>query len=239
MNILVFTATYNELGNIERLCKEVLASSDQITMLVVDDSSPDGTGELLDRLAAESKRITIIHRPAKMGVGSAHRLALRYAKNNNVDMLITMDADFSHPPSDIRRFIDDRNKGDYLVASRYAHGGTTEYTGKRLFISKTANLLAKVLLGLKMSECTSSFRGFSREAISRLDSLEIVSEGYSYFLEVSYLAQRLEFNIFEFGFDFKDRSQGVSKISKREIFKAVRKVMSLAVNRFLPLNTVY
>lgn len=230
MKILVFTATYNEVENIRQLCAEVLAVSQNIEMLVIDDSSPDGTGKVLDNIAGQNRKITVIHRPNKSGVGSAHRLALRYASKHNVDLLITMDADFSHPPGDIAKFIDFASSADYIVASRYAFGGSTEYTGKRLFVSKTANLLAKYFLGLKMSECTSSFRGFNRTAISLLDKEHIVSDGYSYFLELSFWSQKLNLSIREFGFTFKDRSRGVSKISKREILKAVVKLVSLRLS---------
>ena len=231
MRILVFTATYNEIGNIEELCRQVLESSDDVEMLIVDDSSPDGTGELLDSLAKENNKMTVIHRPGKLGVGSAHRMALAFASENDYDFLITMDADFSHPPSYLQEFIENQDRGDYLVASRYAHGGSTEYRGKRLFISKSANVIAKKLLGLRMTECTSSFRGFSRNAIDSLNSVEIGSDGYSYFLEISYWVQKLDLRIYEFGFSFKDRSNGVSKISKREIFKAIVKVATLSLNR--------
>lgn len=230
MRILVFTATYNEIGNIEELCRQVLESSDDVEMLIVDDSSPDGTGELLDSLAKKNNKMTVIHRPGKLGVGSAHRMALAFASENDYDFLITMDADFSHPPSYLQEFIENQDRGDYLVASRYAHGGSTEYRGKRLFISKSANVIAKKLLGLRMTECTSSFRGFSRNAIDSLNSVEIGSDGYSYFLEISYWVQKLDLRIYEFGFSFKDRSNGVSKISKREIIKAIVKVATLSLN---------
>ena len=231
MRLLVFTATYNEIGNIERLCSEVLRCSDEIEILVVDDSSPDGTGKLLDRMKKANNRIEVIHRPRKSGVGSAHRLALSYAHENKIDFLITMDADFSHPPQYIKKFIDNIYSADYLVASRYAHGGSTEYKGYRLLVSKSANILAKHLLHLKMTECTSSFRGFSRKAIAELLKVEIQADGYSYFLETSYWVQRLGLSVHEFGFSFRDRSEGVSKISKREIFKAVLKLVQL---RLLP-----
>lgn len=231
MKVLVFTATYNEVDNIEKLCKEVLSFSSIVEMLVIDDSSPDGTGELVDKMALRDSRIKVIHRPRKSGVGSAHRMALEYAKQHNIDFLITMDADFSHPPSYISTFIENLDKGEYLVASRYAYGGSTEYRGKRLLVSKSANILAKLLLRLKMTECTSSYRGFSRKAINALAAVPISSDGYSYFLELSYWAQRLGLQVYEFGFDFKDRSQGVSKISKREIFKAIYKLLLLTIER--------
>ena len=234
MKLLIFTATYNEAENIERLCAEILGCSEkmgfpEVVLLVVDDSSPDGTGNLLKTMATTDKRIEVVSRPEKSGVGSAHRFAIEYAYQNDFDFLITMDADFSHPPRYLSEFLNNRHKGDYLVASRYAYGGSTEYKGKRLIVSKCANVLAKRLLRLKMTECTSSFRGFSRKAIKGLNAANIRSDGYSYFLEVSYWTQRLDLNVYEFGFEFKDRSQGVSKISKREIFKAIYKMATLSL----------
>ena len=230
MRLLVFTATYNEIGNIERLCSEIIKCSDKVEVLVVDDSSPDGTGELLDRMNEVNNRINVVHRPQKSGVGSAHKMALRYAHDNEIDFLITMDADFSHPPEYIKKFLESMHKADYLVASRYAYGGSTEYKGTRLFISKSANILAKHVLRLKMTECTSSFRGFSRKAVDALLDVDITADGYSYFLETSYWVERLGLSVYEFGFSFKDRSEGVSKISKREIFKAVLKLIRLRVS---------
>lgn len=199
-------------------------------MLVVDDSSPDKTGELLDRMKAKENRIDVIHRPRKSGVGSAHRLALEYAEREGIDFLITMDADFSHPPRYIKTFMDSMHRADYIVASRYAYGGSTEYSGIRLVISRSANILAKHFLRLKMTECTSSFRGFSRKAVSTLLDANVRTEGYSYFLETSYWVQKKELSVYEFGFDFVDRSEGVSKISKREIAKAVLRLLQLSIS---------
>ena len=231
--ILVFTATFNESENIERLCKDILTTSNNVEVLVVDDNSPDGTGDILRKLEKEDSRIKSIHRSHKLGVGSAHLLAMEYALEKRYSGLITLDADFSHPVKCIPYIIRSLQDNDYVIGSRYMEGGSTEYTGIRLLISLGANICARTVLGIRITETTSSYRGFNRKALEAVTSKDIQSNGYSFFIEVSYWMSRLGLKVHEFPFDFIDRQMGKSKISKREIAKAVSCLGRLFLNRAL------
>ena len=231
--ILVFTATFNESENIERLCEDILATSNNVEVLVVDDNSPDGTGDILRKLGQEDSRIKSIHRSHKLGVGSAHLLAMEYALEKRYSGLITLDADFSHPVKCIPYIIRSLQDNDYVIGSRYMEGGSTEYTGIRLLISLGANLCARSVLGIGITETTSSYRGFNRKALEAVTNKDIKSNGYSFFIEVSYWMSRLDLKVHEFPFDFIDRQMGKSKISKREIAKAVSCLGRLFLNRAL------
>jgi len=233
---LVFTATFNESENIERLCKDVLMLGEDIDILVVDDNSPDGTGDILRSLEKANSRIKSIHRRCKLGVGSAHLLAMKYALENNYNRLITLDADFSHPVRCIPYIIRSLEENDYIIGSRYIEGGSTEYSGIRLLISLGANICARAVLGIKITETTSSYRGFNKKALRTITNKDIESNGYSFFIEVSYWMSRMKLRVHEFPFDFIDRQMGKSKISKREIAKAVFCLWRLFLNRAFGYN---
>lgn len=231
MKILVFTATYNESDNIKALITEIHDYSQDIDILVVDDCSPDGTGVILDQMALVNSRLRVLHRPKKMGVGSAHRFALLYADSHKYDLLITMDADFSHNPKYINNFVSLIHNYDYVVASRFADGSTIGYIGYRRYLSKLANLLAKKMLGSRISEATSSYRAFSAESIKLLLDRKIDNEGYSYFLACTAILSDSRLKVSEFPFHFEERKAGVSKISKTEIVKAGLCLLKLSILR--------
>jgi dolichol-phosphate mannosyltransferase len=163
--LLVFTATYNERHNIGVLLKGIWDAAPHAQVLVVDDNSPDGTGTLLDEIARSESRLTVIHRPAKLGLGTAHHLAMLFALRRGFDTLITMDADLSHDPQDIPRLTAKLANADFVIGSRYAKGGSSGYSGYRHFVSAAANRAARLLLRLPLHEFTTSFRAFR---VSRL-----------------------------------------------------------------------
>lgn len=225
---LIFTATYNEADNIEALVGDCLAVAPAADMLVVDDNSPDGTGAILDRLARQhSGRLTVLHRPRKLGLGTAHRLALVYALVHDYDVLITMDADFSHHPRDIPEMLARLRTADFVIGSRYAPGGRCDYGFVRTVISRSANVCARLLLGLRLNETTTSFRGFTRRTLQLLPIGAIRSDGYSFFFESLFLTAQVVPSLVEFPIHFEDRRAGTSKISKREIGNGILNLVRL------------
>lgn len=229
--VLVFTATYNEKDNIERLCAEVLALPLDVSLMVVDDNSPDGTGDLLNAMAARDPRITVIHRPRKLGLGTAHKLAMAYAAKRDIDVLVTMDADFSHNPADIPRLVQAVETADFAVGSRYMEGGSCDYEGYRLRVSQAANKAARILLGIPLHEMTTSFRAFRVSMLRTVDFPRIQSQGYSFFLECVWQISRAGFRVTEIPIHFADRVHGQSKIPRHEIWTGLRKLMTLFLRR--------
>lgn len=229
--ILVFTATYNEADNIKKLTERIFRDLPQADLLVVDDSSPDGTGNILDEIAVKNPQTHIIHRPTKLGLGSAHRLAMKYAVANKYDVLITMDSDLSHNPDYIPKIVELLDKDDFVTGSRYVKGGRSDYGAYRMLISHTANILARALLGIPLQECTTSLRGFRVELLNKINIDAIRSDGYSFFFESIFYVTRLTRKFSEFPIYFENRASGVSKISKTEIVKSVFNLMRLFVMR--------
>ena len=219
--ILVFFATYNEADNIESLLRCTFEHLPDQELLVVDDDSPDGTGEILDKFAQTNKQVAVIHRPRKLGLGTAHKLAMQYAIKNQFDILITMDADFSHHPEYLPTLVDLMNDNDFVIGSRYVKGGGLSYGFFRRTLSITANILARYMLKIPLKECTTSYRGFQVSLLKKINLNLIRSEGYSFFIESIYIIHRLTDKITEFPIFFYDRQSGNSKISKIEIIKSV------------------
>lgn len=229
--ILVFTATYNEAENIEDLIISVFENLKDSVMLIVDDASPDGTGSILKELSQKYKQLNIIHRPRKLGLGTAHKLAMKYAIKNNFEILITMDADFSHHPKYLKKMLVLMKNNDFVTGSRYIKGGGQNYGLYRKTLSVTANFLARNILGIPLKECTTSYRGFKVSKLKSINLDSIQSEGYSFFVESIFYICRLTNNIDEFPIFFSDRQSGTSKISKIEIFKSVFCLFKLFFNR--------
>ena len=228
---LVFTATYNEADNVENLLNEIFSHLPDVDILIVDDHSPDGTGPLLDQLAAKNSRIHVVHRPSKLGLGTAHLLAMKYALHHNYEHLITMDADFSHNPKYLTIMKQLLEDNDFVIGSRYAKGGRCDYGLVRTLISRTANTLARYLLGIPTHEATTSYRGFSVDLLRQMDLNSIWSDGYSFFMESIFVVRLATRKLAEFPIHFEDRRAGTSKISKREIFKAIYNIFRLFYRR--------
>lgn len=228
---LIFTATYNEKGNIERYLKKVFQYSPDVDVLIVDDNSPDGTGMLLDKLAKESNQINIINRPGKLGLGSAHHLAMLYAIKNNYDNLVTMDADLSHDPKDIPKLLNKLKNADFVIGARYIKGGGSDYTGYRKFLSKTAGFLARTLLLINLNEFTSSFRAFNVNKLKQVNFLKMHNQGYSFFMESIVRFHQAGLKLTQVPSYFYDREHGISKIPKFEIFFGILKLFHLFISR--------
>ena len=232
--ILVFTATYNERDNIRALLEGIWACLPDAHLLIVDDHSPDGTGALLDELASLEPRLSVIHRPRKLGLGSAHYLAMIYAINHGYDLLVTMDADLSHDPQDIPKLIAPINHGaDFVIGSRYVQGGSCDYEGYRKNLSVLGNKVARLLLQIPIHEFTTSFRVFRVAKLSQLNFNWIGNYGYSFFLETVFRLSQAGFQMKEVPIHFSNRNYGESKIPKLEIVRGMKKLSELTFARFI------
>jgi dolichol-phosphate mannosyltransferase len=232
-HLLVFTATYNERDNVQGLIADIWRAVPQAHILIVDDNSPDGTGDLLDAVAAKDQRLIVIHRPSKLGLGTAHHLAMVFAMRKGYDTLVTMDADLSHDPRDIPKLVARLANADFVTGSRYMPGGSCDYTGYRIFVSQVANAAARILLRLPLHEFTTSFRAFRVARLADVDFVKMHNSGYSFFMETVYRLHQAGFRLGEVPIHFRDRTAGVSKIPRLEIIRGMRKLLALASSRLL------
>lgn len=229
--------TYNERENIEALVEELLALPIQLDVIIVDDNSPDGTGEIADRLSAESGgRVGVVHRAGKLGLGTAYLAGFRRALTDGAELVGTMDADFSHNPRHIPAMVDKISQGcDVVIGSRYVRGGgTSGCTLNRKMLSWGANAFARTMLGLRAHDTTAGFRCYRREVLEGLDLDEIRASGYSFLIEMLYRVQRRGWRVGEIPIIFENRRLGASKVSKAEITKALGTVLRLAWQRPTP-----
>ncbi|MCU0521878.1 MAG: polyprenol monophosphomannose synthase [Anaerolineae bacterium] len=236
MTTRVIVPTYNERENLESLVARLLALPVAVGVIVVDDGSPDGTGEIADRLAAEHPgRIHVIHRAGKLGLGTAYVAGFHHAIAESADFAITMDADFSHPPEKIPELLAKAETGyDLVIGSRYVPGGkAVECTLPRQVLSWGANTFARVLLDLKAHDTTAGFRCYRREVLESIALDQIFSSGYSFLMEMLYLVQRAGWRVGEVPIVFHNRQQGVSKISRNEVYKALYTVLRLSKRRLV------
>ncbi len=230
MNTTVIVPTYNERENIEALVQQLLALPVDLRVLVVDDNSPDGTGALADGLAAASGgRVSVIHRPGKLGLGTAYVAGFRQALAAGADSALTMDADFSHNPRYIPAMLALCEEGhDLVIGSRYVRGGSTSgCTLPRILLSWGANAFARLMLGLRARDATAGFRCYRRQVLESVGLDEIRSSGYSFLIEMLYRAQRRRCRVGEVPICFDNRRLGQSKISRGEILRAMQTVLRL------------
>lgn len=224
--------TYNERENLPSLVAAIQALPATIHIIVVDDNSPDGTGALADELAACSPSIEVIHRPGKQGLGTAYAAGFRRAISAGADLLLTMDADFSHDPQYLPAILQASSRYDLVIGSRYVPGGgVRDWPRHRQALSWGANTLAHIVLGLHARDCTAGFRCYRRQVLETVDPASIRASGYSYLIEMLYRCERAGFQVGEVPIIFADRQLGQSKISRGEILKAGRTVLRLAVRR--------
>ena len=234
---LVVIATYNERESIGPLVTEVLEQAPGCNVLVVDDSSPDGTGQEVRRMALGDGRVKLLERPRKLGLGTAYLAGFREAIAGGFDRVLTMDADFSHHPQHLPAILDRalRPGVDVVIGSRYVPGGgVVGWPIHRRVLSFGANTFARLLLGLKPHDCTGSYRCYSRQVVEALEQGSVVSHGYSSLLELVWRCQHAGFVIAEVPITFADREFGESKVSRSEIFRGVTTVLRL---RFRPPRT--
>jgi len=222
--------TYNERENVERMVRTLVGLG--VRVLVVDDNSPDGTGEIADRLEAELAEVSVLHRPEKHGLGPAYLDGFRKALADGADLVLEMDCDFSHDPEDVRRLIATAEEADLVLGSRYVPGGRVGNWGPvRRFISRGGSLYAQLILGLPIRDLTGGFKCYRRAVLEALPLDEIESKGYAFQIETTYRTLRKGFRVREIPITFVDRVEGGSKMSKSIVVEAVWKVPALRFRR--------
>ncbi|ADG82268.1 polyprenol monophosphomannose synthase [Thermincola potens] len=231
MKALVVIPTYNEKENIAKLIGELMKVNGELEVLVVDDGSPDGTGEIVRALARENERVHVIHRPGKMGLGTAYITGFRYAlKRPDIECILEMDADFSHQPKYIKDFLREIKEYDVVLGSRYIPGGGVENWGwSRRLLSKGGSLFARLVLGLPYRDCTGGFRCYRRQVLEQIDLNTITSEGFGFQVEMLYACHQNKFRIKEIPIIFPDRREGTSKISRKIVLEAFCMVLKLRI----------
>lgn len=226
---IVIVPTYNEAENVPPLIERILSLEENVDVLIVDDNSPDGTGEAADAIAAENSRVQVIHRAAKLGLGTAYTAGFTRALQQGYDRIMTMDADFSHNPRYIPALLRLTETYDLAIGSRYVPGGGVRLWGlHRRLLSHGANLFARSMLGLHAHDCTAGFRCYRASVLETVDPHSILADGYSYLLEMLWRVQKAGFSVAETPIVFTDRRRGASKISQKEIFHAAGTVFRLA-----------
>ena len=233
--VVVVMPTYNEAENLELLVPEVLAQDPRIELLVVDDSSPDGTGKIADGLAEKSAgRVHVLHREQKQGLGPAYRAGLRKALDLDADYVVQMDADFSHPPATLPILLEEIESCDVVLGSRYLKGITVvNWPIERILISYFGNKYARIVTGLPITDTTGGFRCIRRELLERIAFERIRSDGYAFQIEMNYRFRAHGARIKEIPFFFLDRERGVSKLSLRIAVEALWIVWWLRIAHWL------
>lgn len=221
--------TYNERENLQAITEAVLASDPRLEVLIVDDSSPDGTGEVADRLAVGDKRVHVLHRSQKQGLGRAYLDAFRWALSRPYQYVLEMDADFSHHPKYLPQLLDEAERGaDLVLGSRYVPGGGTLNWGRiRQMISRGGSLYARTALGIPIRDLTGGFKCFRRGVLESIDLAAVRSNGYAFQIELTYRALQKGFRVKEVPIVFEDRRVGQSKMSRTIFFEALIMVWKL------------
>ncbi|MBT4277475.1 polyprenol monophosphomannose synthase [Candidatus Falkowbacteria bacterium] len=231
--IFICIPTYNEAENIENLIKEIFGLGiENLKVIVIDDNSPDKTGEIADKLA-ENYSIKVIHRKGKLGLGSAYIAGFKYALKNQADLIFEMDADFSHNPKDIPRFLEEIKNGNEVVlgSRKIEQGEIKDWNLWRHFCSNGAMLFSRILLRLKTKDVTTGFRCYKREALESLNLDNIKSNGYAFQEEMIYLCEKKDFKIKEIPITFIDRKYGKSKLAFKDIIEFFIKIVRLKISR--------
>jgi glycosyltransferase involved in cell wall biosynthesis len=229
----VIIPTYNERENLPDLVSQILDLKIGPQVIVVDDNSPDGTGELADELAARDTRVQVVHRHGKLGLGTAYVAGFKQALAEGADQIVTMDADFSHNPRYIPALVGLTQRYHVGIGSRYVPGGgvTADWGIHRKFLSWGANHVARLSLGLKAHDCTAGFRCYRREVLQSIELDRIFSNGYSFLIEMLYKCQLMGYSVGETPIMFENRHRGSSKISQGEMYKAMYTVLRLFTQR--------
>ena len=221
MKPLLIIPTYNERENIEELIKYIREAVPDLDILIIDDNSPDGTGEIADKLAKGDKRITVFHRSGKLGLGSAYTEGFKYALEKGYDCVLEMDADFSHDPKDLPRFLEMIKHCDIVIGSRYTDGiSVVNWPMKRLMLSYMANKYASTVTGVPIRDLTGGYKCIRTEVLKDIDLDTIKSDGYAFQIEVTVKAWYKGYKVVEIPIVFVERREGQSKMSKKIIWEA-------------------
>jgi len=228
MKILIIIPTFNELENLPTLLPEVLSKNDGINVLIVDDNSPDGTAAFVENEIKNNNRIHLIKRPSKLGLGTAYIAGFNFAIQNGYDFVFEMDADFSHDPKEIPKFLDEIKNSDVVLGSRYISGvNVINWPMSRLLLSWFANWYTRVITGLHIKDATGGFKCFKREVLEAINLETVTSNGYAFQIEMTYKAWKKGFRVKEIPIIFVDRVKGKSKMSKKIVREAVTMVWKL------------
>lgn len=231
--ILIIIPTYNEKSNINALLSAILKQADKLDVLIVDDNSPDGTAQVIRRDPLYNKRVYLIERSGKLGLGTAYITGFRWALKKQYDYIMEMDADFSHNPAALPEFLKQTNQADALVGSRYIPGGcVVNWPWYRRWLSQGAGIYVRFLTGLPLADPTSGFKCYSKKVLENLDLEKITAEGYGFQIEIMYHIWQRHFLIKEIPITFVDRLNGRSKMSWNIAFQAFGLVLKLGLKRF-------
>ncbi|MEX2193707.1 MAG: polyprenol monophosphomannose synthase [Thermoleophilaceae bacterium] len=224
----VVVPTYNEAENLDPFVRALLAAAPEVRVLVVDDNSPDGTGSIADGLAAELAAVDVLHRPGKEGLGRAYLAGFARALEGGAELVLEMDADFSHDPADVPRLLAAAERADLVLGSRYVAGGGVEDWGPlRRLLSRGGSLYARLVLGVHVRDLTGGFKCFRRELLEALDLGAVIADGYGFQIELTYRAIESGFRVEEVPIVFRDRRAGSSKMNFRIAAEAIWKVPAL------------
>ena len=225
--VLVFIATYNEAENIISIINSIKSQPSNPDLLVIDDNSPDGTSTKIKEIQKKFNNIFLVLRRDKLGLDTAHKEGYEFAKKNNYDYFITMDADFSHDPSELPNFVKNLNYFPIVLGSRYVTGGNCLMSGRRLLFSKYGNKFMKFIFKFDCNEFTTSYRGFNLNKLNSFHLNLIKTKGYSFFMGTIYEIFKKGFKVKEIPITFKDRSKGYSKIPRIEILRTLKNILFL------------
>lgn len=232
--IFIVIPTYNEASNIERLINKIFSLKLNISIIIIDDNSPDGTGSIVEKLKNKFKnKLFIIHRKGKLGLGSAYKTGFKEViKRKDADLVISMDADFSHDPKYIPSLVKKIDQGyDLVIGSRYIPGGGVSWQFYRRLLSKGANLFANTILNLGVHDVTGAFRCYKKKVLETIPLDQIKSDGFSFFEEILLYCKKYRFKMGEIPIFFLDRQKGKSKLSKKEMIKFFFTIIKLKLTK--------
>lgn len=228
MKTIVIIPTYNEAENIEKLIAKIFSIDPSLNILIVDDNSPDGTARIVEKIMANDERVHLIKRPGKLGLGTAYIDGFKYAIERNYEAIFEMDADFSHNPEDIPRFLQELDNADLVVGSRYLTGvNVINWPIQRLVLSYFANLYTRIITGMPIRDATGGFKCFRAEALRKIELSKVKTNGYGFQIEMNFRFWANGFRVKEIPIVFTDRRNGTSKMNKKIIFEAVLLVWKL------------
>jgi len=231
---LVIIPTYNEIQNIKKLIYQIIEILPEINILIVDDNSPDGTGEYVRELSSVDSRVKLLSRPGKLGLGTAYVAGFKYMLENGYEIAYQMDADFSHDPKELLNMQKEIDNNDVVIGSRYIKGvNVINWPMKRLLLSYFANKYTKIVTGIPVCDATGGFKCFRKEVLQTINLDKIKSNGYSFQIEMNFKAWKKGFRIKEIPIIFYDRTEGNSKMSKKIVHEAIFMVWKLRLRSIL------
>lgn len=230
MKTLIIIPTYNELDNLPKLLPEVLSKNSEINVLIVDDNSPDGTAAFVENEMKNNDRIHLIKRSSKQGLGTAYIAGFKYALQKNFELIFEMDADFSHDPKEIPRFLDEIKNSELVIGSRYINGvNVINWPMRRLLLSSFANVYTRIITGMPVHDATGGYKCFRRKVLESINLDQVKSNGYAFQIEMNFKAWKKGFKVKEIPIIFVDRMKGQSKMSRKIVREAVTMVWKLRI----------